>query len=130
MFHTIGFILFAGYLSAYGYWPTVRTVEYYQELDMLPSDVSGYDALVAVPNCDLIGHEGIMTIESQDRMWHGPIEGGEFTVLVFDCGGAGDGIGHDWMIQNSIVGEVDYMFWKEHPEFVGGGVEVLIEIER
>lgn len=126
----IDFFVLVGYVSAYALWPTVAQTEYQQDLGNIPMDLSAYDALVAVPNCDLIGHEGIMTFEDQDRMWHGPIEGGEYTVIVFDCAGSGEGIGHDWMIQNAIAAEVDWHFWQEHPEYVGGGVEVTLEIER
>ena len=108
------FIL-TGYLSAYSMWPTIRTIEIRQEWGQLPDDLSEYDIMISVPNCDLIGHEGTMYVSDQ-----------EYSVMVFDCAGE---IGHPWMIENMIAAELGYYSWMEYPELVGTEIEVRIEVE-
>lgn len=115
----LGFFIFIGFLSAYAERPTSGTVAYRQEHGQIPHDLGDYDVLLSISNCGLIGHEGVMQV--------GEIE---YTAIVFDCGGAGIDVGHNWMLQNAIAAEVDYHFWMEHPELVGTGLEVEIEIEE
>ena len=124
-------ILFLGFLSAYAQRPTDATIAYRQELGQIPQDISEFDVLLAVPNCDLIGHSGVLYIESQEMLWGlGSIELAEYSALVFDCAGEGKDTGHNWMIDNAIAAEVDYYFWVLHPEYVGNGIRVTVEIER
>lgn len=130
MLQSLILILFAGYLSAYSYWPTVRTIEYRQQAQQIPLDIEEFDVFLAVPNCDLIGDTGTLTIEAQDMLWGlGSVEYAQYDALVFDCAGAGEDIGHNWMIDNLIAAEVDYFFWMAHPEYIGTGIQVLVEIE-
>lgn len=106
--------LFLGFLSAYAQRPTDGTIAIRQDWGQLPEDVSQYDVFVAVPNCDLIGHEGVLQVNDM-----------EYKALVFDCAG---GRSHDWMIENGIAAEVDYYFWIQHPELVGTEKKVTIKI--
>ena len=130
MFQSLIAVIFLGFLSAYAERPTNATVVYRQELNQIPQDISQYDVILAVPNCDLIGHEGTLKVEPQEMLWGlGRVEGAEYSALVFDCAGAGDDIGHNWMIDNLIAAEVDYRFWMEHPEYIGKGIQVTVEIE-
>ena len=115
-------ILFVGFLSAYALGPTVGTINYRQDNGQIPHDLSPYDALLAVDDCGLIGHEATLT--AGDDI---------YTGLVFDCAG-GDGAQHfsdgnadtPW----KLAADVDYGFWMQHPELVGSGVVVAIEVER
>lgn len=111
----IVFILI-GYLSGYAMWPTIRTIEIRQEWGQLPQDVSGYDVFLAVPNCDLIGHEAELIVN-----------GDVYTGLVFDCAGEDS---HSWMIDNMIAAEVDYYFWMKHPEYIGTNTQVQIIVKE
>ena len=113
-FVPIIFIL-TGYLSAYSMWPTIRTIELRQEWGQLEDDLSEYDMMISIPNCDLIGHEGTMYVGDE-----------EYSVMVFDCAGI---FGHQWMTENMIAAELGYFSWMEYAEFVGTEVEVLIKIK-
>ena len=108
------FIL-TGYLSAYSMWPTIRTIELRQEWGQLPNDLSEYDMMISVPNCDLIGHEGTMYVGDE-----------QYSVMVFDCAGE---FGHQWMTENMIAAELGYFSWMDYTELVGTEVEVLIKIK-
>ena len=103
-----------GYLSGYSMWPTIRTIEIRQEWGQLSENISNYDMMISVPNCDLIGHEGTMYVGDE-----------EYSVLVFDCAGE---FGHQWMLNNAIAAELGYFSWMEHTDLVGTGVIVKIEI--
>jgi hypothetical protein len=110
--------LFIGILSAYALAPTIGQTAYQQQAGNLPHDLSGYDALVAVDHCGLVGREAVLHTEQ-----------GEFSAIVFDCAGA-DGAhyfsdGNDTTTPYLMAGEVDYHFWQEHPELVG----TLVRIE-
>lgn len=96
-----------GHLSAYDKTPTDATIAYRQELGQIPTELSGYDTLVAVLDCGRVGQE-VHIVTS-----HGKLNG-----LVFDCAGQADG-GYDWMVENSIVAEVDWYTWEKHPELIG-----------
>ena len=101
-----------GHLSAYDKTPTDATIAYRQELGQIPVDLSGYDTLVAVLNCERIGQE-VHVITSR----------GKLNGIVFDCAGQEDG-GYTWMVENNIVAEVDFYTWERHPELIGR--EVII----
>lgn len=94
----------SGVLSYYDAEPTQATVEVRQSWGHIPDDLSGYDVLLAVPDCGRVGHEAILVVGSDF-----------YKALVFDCGG--DDGGHDWMIDNGIVAEVDWdnrgMVWEK-----------------
>lgn len=111
-------IIFFGILSAYALWPTLGTISYRQELGQIPQDLSMFDALIAVDDCSLIGHKA--TIYADDR---------EFSALVFDCAGA-DGTeyfsdGDDLTTPYKLSADIDYHFWKEHPDIV----QTLVTVE-
>ena len=118
-----GVILFWGILSAYNFAPTVGTLEYRQAMGQLPADVSMYDALLAVDDCSLIGHEARL------------VAGNEvFTAIIFDCASANgawyfaDGnviYDEPWRM---LAGEVGYGFWQAHPGIVRS--MVMIEVSR
>lgn len=110
---TIVFILM-GYLSGYAMRPTVGTIKIRQEWGQLPQDVSDYDVFLAVPNCDLIGHEAKLIINNDS-----------YNGLIFDCAGKDS---HSWMIDNGIAAEVDYYFWMKYPEYVGTNTLIRIEV--
>ena len=104
-----------GYLSAYSMWPTIRTIEIRQEWGQLEADLSEYDMMISIPNCDLIGHEATVYVGEA-----------EYSAIVFDCAGE---VGHEWMIDNAIAAELGYFSWMRTPELVGTGTEVRIEVE-
>ena len=114
-------IIFLGILSAYALWPTLGTIAYRQDLGQIPQDLSMYDALVAVDDCGLIGHEA--TLYAGDR---------EFSALVFDCAGSDStdylSDGNDLTTPFKISAEVDYHFWKAHHDIVQ--TLVTVEVER
>ena len=111
-------IIFLGILSAYALWPTLGTIAYRQDLGQIPQDISMYDALIAVDDCNLIGHEA--TIYSGDR---------EFSALVMDCAGSDSAEylsdGDDLTTPFKISAEVSYHFWKAHPDVV----QTLVTVE-
>ena len=116
-----GAILFWGILSAYNFAPTVGTLQYRQEMGQLPADVSGYEFFIAVDNCDLIGHNA--TLYAGDLTFDG---------VVYDCAGS-DGAkyfsdGDDLNTPFKLAGDVDYWFWKAHPEIVHS--LVTVEVNR
>lgn len=96
-----------GYLSAYAQLPTDATLEYRQELGQIPTDLSQFDAYIAVLDCTKIGDTGELHTDV-----------GILDVLVFDCAGIEDG-GASWMAENSILAEFDYYTWERHPELIG-----------
>ena len=102
------------FLSAYAFNPTYGTLKIRQEWGQLPADVSEYDVLLAVPNCDLIGRDATMRVGGVD-----------YDALIFDCAGPGS---HTWMIDNHVAAEVDYWFWREHPELIGVRSPVTIKV--
>ncbi len=96
-----------GYLSAYGQQPTDGTIAYYQELGMIPQDLSDYDGVVAVFDCWRIGDTAVLTVGDE-----------VFNVIVFDCAGVADG-GQDWMINGGYLAEIGYYMWEKYPHIVG-----------
>jgi hypothetical protein len=120
---TMVFIGFYGVLSAYGEAPTYGTIAYRQDAHQIPMDLSPYDVLLAVDDCGLIGHEATLTVEDVT-----------YTGMIFDCAGS-DGAeffsdGDDMSTPWKLAADVDYDFWMKHPELVGSGVVVAIEVER
>ncbi|RKX66649.1 MAG: hypothetical protein DRP42_02710 [Tenericutes bacterium] len=122
LIQTVITIFFIGVLSAYAKWPTVRTVEYRQQLGQLPQgDLYEQYTLVAVNDCGLIGKEGTLTVGGvrQDK-----------PALVFDCKG---NTAEEWMSRSNrdtpwkVAAEVDFYTWMENPEWVGTGVLALLE---
>ena len=111
--------LFVGILSAYALNPTIAQTSYQQEMGNLPEDLSGYDALLAVDHCGLIGKEATLHTES-----------GAYRALVFDCAGGSSAPffsdGNDLSTPYLYGGEVDYQFWMDHPDLIG--TEVTIEV--
>ena len=118
---TTGVILFLGILSAYALNPTVGTIKYYQERKQLPMDVSQYEFFIAVDNCDLIGHNA--TLYAGDLTFDG---------IVMDCAGADGAVyfsdGDDLSTPFKLAGDIDFWFWKEHPEIVHS--LVTVEVNR
>jgi hypothetical protein len=102
---------YEGWLSAYNQNPTVATVKYRQGTGEIPADLSPYDGVIAVLDCGLVG---------EDAYLH--TKGGTFYVMIFDC--AGNDGGYSWMIENSVVAEVDYFMWEEHPRIVGSWAQL------
>lgn len=114
--------LFVGVLSAYALTPTVAQTQYQQYYGNIPDDLSGYDALIAVDHCGLIGSEAVL--HTQD---------GDFSAIVYDCAGS-DGAayftdGNDTSTPWLMAGEVDYHFWMEHPELIGTEVQIEVLLE-
>ena len=114
-------VIFTGILSAYCLWPTAATLEYRQALGQLPPDVSGYDVMLAVNDCGLIGHEATMVAGDL-----------EFDAIIFDCTGA-DGVdffsmGNDDTTPYKLAADADYWFWQAHPDIVHS--LVTIEVDR
>lgn len=104
-----------GWLSAYDETPTVATIEYRQEAGEIPEDLSGYDGVIAVLNCDYIGKEAVL-YSGEHRL----------DVIVFDCAGKSDG-GYKWMIDNNIVAEVGYGIRVQYPDIVGSKATIRIK---
>ena len=118
---TTGAILFWGILSAYALNPSKGTLEYRQAHGQLPMDVSGYEFFIAVDDCGLIGHEA--------TLYAGELT---FDGVVYDCAGA-DGVmyfsdGDDLTTPFKLAGDIDYWFWKAHPEIVHS--LVTVEVNR
>ena len=109
-------IFFIGYLSAYAKNPTDGTISIRQDWGQLPQNISHYDVLLSVPNCDLIGKEANMIVDEHT-----------YKAIIFDCAGEAS---HEWMIENKIAAEVDYYFWMENPELVGSEKEIQIYINK
>lgn len=103
-----------GYLSAYDLTPTLATIEYRQEVGDIPDSLAGFDGVVAVQDCSLIGTPAILI--SQGHVLH---------VMIFDCAGHADG-GYQWMSDNNIVGEVGYRIREKYPSIVGAHALLLI----
>jgi len=103
-------LIILGWLSAYCLGPTQGTLEYGQEYLGLPQDVSGYDVLLAVEDCSLVGSEATLRVA-----------GYEFSALVFDCAGpdAYDEDGKTWLEKQGYAAEVDWWFWQQYPELIG-----------
>lgn len=122
--------VFDGYLSAYAKNPTVGTVAYRQIHGQIPENLDSYDVLIAVPNCDLIGASGTLTVyQPRDPALPDDqplIEQGTYSALVFDCAGRAS---HEWMIQNAIAAEVDFFFWRDNPHYVGTLAPVTVTIQ-
>ena len=107
-------LCFTGTLSGYAPRPSAGTIAYRQHYGQLPQDLTPYDAVVAVANCDAIGWPGTMTV------------GGEtYSVIAGDCAGAD---AHAWMVENEIAAEVFWNFWKAHPEYVGTDMHAVIQL--
>lgn len=114
-------VIFLGILSAYNVTPTDATVNYYQEHEMLPLDLSQYDVLLAVDDCSLIGHEATMWANFE-----------EFSAIIFDCAGKdgakyfsdGGSLGTPWL----LAADADGHFWKRRPDIVR--TLVYIEVDR
>ena len=85
----------SGVLSAYDLEPTVATIEARQSWGHIPSDLDEYDMFIAVPDCGRVGDNAIVIVG--DTL---------YKAIAFDCGG--DDGGHDWMLANGVVAEVDY----------------------
>ena len=115
----INSILFFGILSAYALNPTVGTLEYRQDLEQLPIDVSGYEVMLAVNDCSLIGQEAVLIAD-----------GVEFSAIIFDCAGA-DGVGifsrgNDETTPYKLAADADWFFWQAHPEIVHSLVTIKV----
>lgn len=106
----------SGYLSAYAESPTVGTVAYRQEVGDIPHDLTGYDVLIAVSDCMMVGKPGTLYTAV------GPLD-----ALVIDC--AGDDGTPSWMAENNIVAEIDYWTWAAHPELVGSAAVLVMDGE-
>lgn len=99
--------------------PTIAQTDYQQAMGNLPEDLSGYDTVIAVDHCGLIGKEAVVHTES-----------GDYTAIVFDCAGGGSAPffsdGNDTSTPWLMAGEVGYDFWMDHPDLIG--TEVTIEV--
>lgn len=104
----------SGYLSAYDKTPTDATIAYRQKMGEIPHDLSGYDGVIAVRNCQHIGKRAKVTTD------HGVLN-----MLVFDCAGKSDG-GDKWMDDNNIVGEIGYYARMKYPEIVHQWADMAI----
>ena len=106
----------SGFLSQYGYEPTVATIAYRQDIGDLPLDMSRYDGVVAVSDCGLIGHEGRLTVD-----------GRRYRIIIFDCAGDVDTV--QWFHEDRIICEVGFML-AEKLEIVGrGGIRGRLVID-
>jgi hypothetical protein len=103
-----------GYLSAYGRLPTDATIDYRQSVGDIPQDLSGYDVLIAVSDCRLIGKTGVLYTAV-----------GALRALVIDCAG-NDGT-PAWMFENSIIAEIDWYSWQRWPGLVGSEAVLVME---
>lgn len=100
-----------GWLSQYAQSPTDGTIEFRQQVGQLPDDLDYLDGLIAVADCDRIGHEALLSID------HGPW----LHVAVFDCSGHASTTA--WMKDNNIIGELSYYMAVEHGIVGQGGIE-------
>jgi hypothetical protein len=96
-----------GFLSGYDKLPTDGTIQNRQNWGQIPSDLSKFDALIAVLDCNRIGETGTLHTNL-----------GNFYILVFDCAGIADG-GANWMIDGNYVAELDWYTRNSHPELIG-----------
>lgn len=95
-----------GILSGYNQVPTDATTAYNQERGLIEQDLSQYDGVISVRDCEYVGGSAYLWAD-QDV----------YRMKVFDCANPLDG-GDVWMDDNGVVAEVGYYFWEEHPELV------------
>lgn len=95
--------IYEGWLSAYAKEPTDHTLEYRLETGDIQE---GYEAYIAVPECNRIGETGVIVLP----------DGNQKTYQVFDCASrnTAEDSSHAWMTENNIVAELDYYTWKDH----------------
>lgn len=97
-----GLTVETGYLSQYHEQPSIDTRWYRQSVGQLPEVLPDNAVLMAVPFCDWIGREGLISIE-----------GGAWEPLyAFDCPGSNQA--YRWMLDNNIIGEIDYFSAERH----------------
>jgi len=116
-------VFFLGILSAYAPATSRAQIAYQQQHGNIPMDLSAYDAMIAVDDCSLIGHEATI------------YAGGEtFTAIVFDCAGANGAHlfsdGNDESTPHLYAGEVDWDFWQAYPNIVGTLVRIKVMDEK
>ena len=78
----------------------------------LPDPLPEVDGFIARMDCSEIGH--VVEIEHAGKIEH---------LLVTDC--VGDIETHDWMLNNNILGEVDYRT-AQRWDVVGRGAHILV----
>lgn len=116
-------VLFLGILSAYAPGPSRAQIAYQQQHGNIPLDLGAYDAMIAVDDCSLIGHEATIYAGHET-----------FTAIVFDCAGANGAHlfsdGNDESTPHKYAGEVDYNFWKLRPDIVGTLVRIRVDMNE
>lgn len=101
----------AGYTSQYAAGVMEATIAARQEWGHLPEDLRPYDVFAAVADCGRIGEEFLI---SYNGTWQ--------RGVVSDCAG-NDGT-PEWMEQNQIVSEVDYLTAERWGIVGRGGIPV------
>lgn len=107
-------VIETGYLSQYAKGPTDGTIAYRQSVGQLPVDMSHIDGVIAVADCDKIGHLAWLSID--DGPW--------LLVAAFDCSGSASTTA--WMRDNRILGEASWYMARDHGFLGEGGVEARI----
>jgi hypothetical protein len=109
-----------GWASAYAPGRMEEVVRYRLDNNLwrnpLPRDWYTVPGYVATNDCAQVGQ--VLTLVTAD--------GREWPVLVADCGGAGDGIGSDWMTKYGIVAELDWRLWTKLTEIHGRPLEISL----
>lgn len=116
--------MITGWLSQIAEVPTNATVAQQQEWGRLPEDMSMYDGVIAVADCDRIGHEAWLRIS-----YDGVYESDWLRTIVHDCSGHQSTT--SWMARDNIIAEVGHGLALEHGFLDRGGVRgELIWIEE
>lgn len=107
-----GRVQFSGYISYYAETPSVAQIEYFENYH---GPHPGY-TYIAVPNCDTIGMTGMLYAD--------PLQ---IPVVVFDCGGAGETTGHNWMLRNLIAAEIDWHSNVRYPTLAHNYATIILD---
>ena len=107
-----------GYFSQYGQAPTDGTIAYRQFIGQLPMDMSEYDGVIAVSDCDLIGEDAWIKINGS--RW--------LRVITFDCAGSAQTV--EWMESNNIIGELCFYLAERFAIIGQGGIRGQITFEE